>query len=250
MPPTCSSKKTGHRAPREYQRYPKPPYQYVGIIASVLASSPAGRLTLSGLIEGIKTTFPFFNGPYTGWKDSIRHNLSNRDCFEIVLKHPTNPRGKGNFWTVKLDKVPVEAFFRQDTKVMLDRDRAYAACLLDELRINRQQWPFSEIAGRLCEHRLSSTRPAPPPASSSSHVQQIGYHGQGHDVPSFSIERILSDDSHSSRRGQRSFEPLRVDMHLPPALSPPPPVPSPAPPHCDRLGSFVDYVLTYARLDS
>ena len=61
--------------------------------------------------------FPFFQGEYTGWKESVRHNLSQCDAFKQVLRDPNRPQSKGNFWTVDIDKIPAEQFRRQNTKV-------------------------------------------------------------------------------------------------------------------------------------
>uniref|UniRef100_A0A8C6UKV7 Forkhead box H1 n=1 Tax=Neogobius melanostomus TaxID=47308 RepID=A0A8C6UKV7_9GOBI len=88
-PPAPSSTK------KNYQRYPKPPYSYLAMIAMVIQRSPEKKLTLS---EVNNTLFPFFKGNYKGWRDSVRHNLSSYDCFVKVLKDPAKPQGKGNFW--------------------------------------------------------------------------------------------------------------------------------------------------------
>lgn len=42
--------------------------------------------------------FPFFRGSYTGWRNSVRHNLSLNDCFLKVLRDPSRPWGKDNYW--------------------------------------------------------------------------------------------------------------------------------------------------------
>ncbi|KAK5898436.1 hypothetical protein CgunFtcFv8_015853 [Champsocephalus gunnari] len=91
---------------KNYQRYPKPPYSYLAMIAMVIQRSPERKLTLSEILKEISTLFPFFKGNYKGWRDSVRHNLSSYDCFVKVLKDPGKPQGKGNFWAVELSRVP------------------------------------------------------------------------------------------------------------------------------------------------
>ncbi|KAJ8342613.1 hypothetical protein SKAU_G00325410 [Synaphobranchus kaupii] len=102
---------------KNYQRYPKPPYSYLAMIAMVIQNSPEKKLTLSQILKEISTLFPFFKGNYKGWRDSVRHNLSSYDCFVKVLKDPGKPQGKGNFWVVELSRVPLELLKRQNTAV-------------------------------------------------------------------------------------------------------------------------------------
>uniref|UniRef100_A0A672GAP7 Fork-head domain-containing protein n=1 Tax=Salarias fasciatus TaxID=181472 RepID=A0A672GAP7_SALFA len=111
---------------KNYQRYPKPPYSYLAMIAMVIQRSPQKRLTLSEILKEISTLFPFFEGNYKGWRDSVRHNLSSYDCFVKVLKDPGKPQGKGNFWAVELSRVPLELLKRQNTAVSR-RDEAIFA---------------------------------------------------------------------------------------------------------------------------
>ncbi|XP_037549853.1 LOW QUALITY PROTEIN: forkhead box protein H1 [Nematolebias whitei] len=102
---------------KSYKRYPKPPYSYLAMIAMVIQRSPEKKLTLSEILKEISTLFPFFTGNYKGWRDSVRHNLSSYDCFVKVLKDPGKPKGKGNFWTVDLSRVPLELLKKQNTAV-------------------------------------------------------------------------------------------------------------------------------------
>ena len=44
--------------------------------------------------------FPFFRGSYTGWRNSVRHNLSLNECFQKILRDPSRPWGKDNYWTI------------------------------------------------------------------------------------------------------------------------------------------------------
>ena len=93
MPPTVPS--TNHRnqqiSPashsglgKRYKRYAKPPYSYVSLITLSILSSPEKKLRLSQILKRISEMFPFFNGSYQGWRDSVRHNLSQNECFVKV----------------------------------------------------------------------------------------------------------------------------------------------------------------------
>ncbi|XP_077350093.1 forkhead activin signal transducer 3-like [Lithobates pipiens] len=102
---------------KNYQRYAKPPYSYLAMIALVIQTSPERKLKLSEILGEIRILFPFFKGDYQGWKDSIRHNLSSNDCFRKVLKDPLKPQAKGNYWTVDVSRIPAEAMKLQNTAV-------------------------------------------------------------------------------------------------------------------------------------
>ncbi|KAL4631018.1 forkhead box protein H1 [Arapaima gigas] len=111
---------------KNYQRYPKPPYSYLAMIAMVIQNSPEKKLTLSQILKEISKLFPFFEGNYKGWRDSVRHNLSSYDCFVKVLKDPEKPQGKGNFWVVDVTKVPLELLKRQNTAVSRQDEGIFA----------------------------------------------------------------------------------------------------------------------------
>ncbi|KAF6722876.1 Forkhead box protein H1 [Oryzias melastigma] len=148
-------KRTGDGKKKNYQRYPKPPYSYLAMIAMVIQRSPEKKLTLSEILKEISSLFPFFKGNYKGWRDSVRHNLSSYDCFVKVLKDPGKPQGKGNFWAVELSRVPLELLKRQNTAVSRQDETIFAQDLAPYI---------------LQGHQLES-EPPPPPMTSIPSVQ-------------------------------------------------------------------------------
>nr|XP_020660117.1 forkhead box protein H1-like [Pogona vitticeps] len=128
LPPAPKEARKPQRK-KKYHRHPKPPYTYLAMIALVIQASPERKLKLSQIIKEISILFPFFKEGYQGWKDSVRHNLSSNDCFHKVLKDPTKPKAKGNFWTVDLGRIPHEALKLQNTPISRQEEGMFAADL-------------------------------------------------------------------------------------------------------------------------
>ncbi|XP_039982195.1 forkhead box protein H1 isoform X2 [Xiphias gladius] len=147
---------------KNYQRYPKPPYSYLAMIAMVIQRSPEKKLTLSEILKEISTLFPFFKGNYKGWRDSVRHNLSSYDCFVKVLKDPGKPQGKGNFWAVELSRVPLELLKRQNTAVSRQDETIFAQDLAPYILQGHK--PESELTSDPVTHLspMRSGNPSPP----------------------------------------------------------------------------------------
>lgn len=100
---------------------PKPPHSYIALITTAILSSPRKKLTLTEINEHLVENYEFFRGTYQGWKNSVRHNLSFNKCFVKILKDPSRPWGKDNYWTVLLDSL--EEYVSEDGNFRRRRKR-------------------------------------------------------------------------------------------------------------------------------
>lgn len=110
------TRKAGRRADQ-----PKPPHSYIALITTAILSSPRKKLTLTEINEHLVENYEFFRGSYRGWKNSVRHNLSFNKCFVKILKDPSRPWGKDNYWTVLLDSL--EEYVSEDGNFRRRRKR-------------------------------------------------------------------------------------------------------------------------------
>ncbi|KAK9870077.1 hypothetical protein WA026_006172 [Henosepilachna vigintioctopunctata] len=76
----------------------KPPYSFSCLIFMAIEESQQKALPVKEIYAWILNHFPYFQNAPTGWKNSVRHNLSLNKCFQKVEKAPN--LGKGSLWTV------------------------------------------------------------------------------------------------------------------------------------------------------
>ncbi|XP_076810054.1 uncharacterized protein LOC143452816 [Clavelina lepadiformis] len=194
-----------------YQRRPKPPFSYIALIAMAIKDSPTGKLTLAEINDYLMKKFPFFRGPYTGWRNSVRHNLSLNECFRKILRDPSRPWGKDNYWTINPNSeyTFADGVFRRRRK-----------------RLARK---YSHMSS----HGVMTLSPTPSVTSqgSSSCDPRSDSESTGSPVP-FSIDSILS------RKGpQAASPPSQIWQTFVPKSPPLTPVfrfPMSAP-HCDAI---------------
>ncbi|XP_063156279.1 forkhead box protein Q1 [Candoia aspera] len=199
---------------KPYTRRPKPPYSYIALIAMAIRDSAGGRLTLAEINEYLMGRFPFFRGAYTGWRNSVRHNLSLNDCFVKVLRDPARPWGKDNYWMLNPNSeyTFADGVFRRRRK-----------------RLNRPE-PIPAAGGS------PSAQPSPAPASPSADQKTLlGEPGVGSAAGAsatstkfsspFAIESILN----------RPFQPSKQQPRPPTTPVGERAVAWPAPPSYSRL---------------
>ncbi len=62
----------------------KPPFSFSLLIYMAIEQSPSKSLPVKDIYGWILEHFPYFSSAPTGWKNSVRHNLSLNKCFRKV----------------------------------------------------------------------------------------------------------------------------------------------------------------------
>uniref|UniRef100_A0AAZ3RSH1 Forkhead box protein G1 n=1 Tax=Oncorhynchus tshawytscha TaxID=74940 RepID=A0AAZ3RSH1_ONCTS len=78
----------------------KPPFSFSLLIYMAIEQSPSKRLPVKDIYGWILQHFPYFSSAPTGWKNSVRHNLSLNKCFRKVERSLGKVNGKGSLWCV------------------------------------------------------------------------------------------------------------------------------------------------------
>ncbi|XP_037988616.1 forkhead box protein N2 isoform X4 [Motacilla alba alba] len=126
-----------YQNPEKKSSTSKPPYSFSLLIYMAIEQSPNKSLPVKEIYSWILERFPYFATAPTGWKNSVRHNLSLNKCFRKVEKSHGKVNGKGSLWCV---------------------DPKYKPNLVQALK----KQPFSSALAFY-------TPPASPPRSSSPH---------------------------------------------------------------------------------
>ncbi|KAJ1918589.1 hypothetical protein H4219_002526 [Mycoemilia scoparia] len=79
----------------------KPPFSYATLIAYAILNHVYGKKTLSEIYDWMMDHFSHFESGKSGWRNSIRHNLSLNKIF-VHVPRTFNEPGKGSYWTVDL----------------------------------------------------------------------------------------------------------------------------------------------------
>ncbi|XP_077469768.1 forkhead box protein N2 isoform X2 [Stigmatopora argus] len=98
-----SSSSTASRHSRGRERdslKSKPPFSFSLLIYMAIEQSPSKSLPVKEIYGWILEHFPYFSNAPTGWKNSVRHNLSLNKCFRKVERTLGKANGKGSLWCV------------------------------------------------------------------------------------------------------------------------------------------------------
>lgn len=83
--PSSSSSQSLHVRGRERDSLKsKPPFSFSLLIYMAIEQSPSKSLPVKEIYGWILEHFPYFSNAPTGWKNSVRHNLSLNKCFRKV----------------------------------------------------------------------------------------------------------------------------------------------------------------------
>ncbi|KAJ2665708.1 hypothetical protein IWW48_000159 [Coemansia sp. RSA 1200] len=109
----------------------KPPYSYATLITYAIMNHPRKQMTLNEIYSWVMEHYPYFKTAGSGWKNSIRHNLSLSKTF-VRIPRPINEPGKGAYWTV--DLAALEATMNNQPKRPTQQFQPRTLCNGDDLK--------------------------------------------------------------------------------------------------------------------
>ncbi|KAM9803933.1 forkhead box protein N2 isoform 1-T1 [Neosynchiropus ocellatus] len=98
--PSSSSASSHSRGRERDSLKSKPPFSFSLLIYMAIEQSPSKSLPVKDIYGWILEHFPYFSNAPTGWKNSVRHNLSLNKCFRKVDRSLGKTNGKGSLWCV------------------------------------------------------------------------------------------------------------------------------------------------------
>ncbi|EHA98527.1 Forkhead box protein N2 [Heterocephalus glaber] len=102
--PSCGP--SCYQNPEKKSTTSKPPYSFSLLIYMAIEHSPNKCLPVKEIYSWILDRFPYFATAPTGWKNSVRHNLSLNKCFQKVERSHGKVNGKGSLWRVDPEYKP------------------------------------------------------------------------------------------------------------------------------------------------
>ncbi|OMJ28163.1 Forkhead box protein J3 [Smittium culicis] len=112
----------------------KLPYSYATLITYAILHHPSKKMTLNEIYSWLIDMYPHFKTAGTGWKNSIRHNLSLNKSF-VRIPRPVNQPGKGAYWAVDL-RVLSESIFLRAKNGNSSGNRRHSESIVDTLKSN------------------------------------------------------------------------------------------------------------------
>ncbi|ORX62600.1 hypothetical protein DM01DRAFT_1314092 [Hesseltinella vesiculosa] len=104
----------------------KPPYSYATLIRYAIENSPEQKLTLNDIYNWVLEHYSYYKTAGTGWKNSIRHNLSLNKSF-VRVPRPINEPGKGSYWIIDYNAAENEQRAKQPYRGRSNRAASDAA---------------------------------------------------------------------------------------------------------------------------
>ncbi|KAM7414990.1 hypothetical protein PAMA_019690 [Pampus argenteus] len=106
----------------DLEHFSKPSLTYIALISKVILSSPSQKLNLASIYRAMEERFPYLRSRGPAWRNSVRHNLSVKDCFVKVGRCED---GRGHYWSVHQDHLRdfQQGNFRQYKKARGRRER-------------------------------------------------------------------------------------------------------------------------------
>eukprot|EP00047_Mylnosiga_fluctuans_P006436 m.246854 g.246854 ORF g.246854 m.246854 type:complete len:357 (-) comp15207_c0_seq1:117-1187(-) len=160
----------------------KPPYSFPCLIGLALKNSDAGCLCVRDIYAYIVKNFPYYLTAKSGWKNSVRHNLSLNKYFTKVQRKETS--AKSSLWTIapmmhdQLDRDIRQCVNRFPNRVR--RDSASASPLR---RAASQPVVSVNLPARIVPHSASlsaikvpKTSVAPTVAASSPAARRLNFY--------------------------------------------------------------------------
>ncbi|XP_030832625.1 uncharacterized protein LOC115920611 isoform X1 [Strongylocentrotus purpuratus] len=77
-----------------------PGFTYAELITMAIQSSPSRMMTIVDIQQFFRDRFPCFRTSYKGWHNSIRHNLSARECFYKVPIVDKRHKCRTHYWMI------------------------------------------------------------------------------------------------------------------------------------------------------
>ncbi|XP_072783537.1 forkhead box protein N2 isoform X2 [Taeniopygia guttata] len=169
-----------YQNPEKKSSTSKPPYSFSLLIYMAIEQSPNKSLPVKEIYSWILDRFPYFATAPTGWKNSVRHNLSLNKCFRKVEKSHGKVNGKGSLWCV---------------------DPKYKPNLVQALK----KQPFSSALAFY-------TPPASPPRSSSPHyLTSVLQQNHSRALKGLEVASLMLPHPFSYTRGARIMTESDID---------------------------------------